>query len=191
MSDVRSVRPKSATVLGILNIVFSGFGILSGLISIIIFSFVNTIFENLLYELPSEFFWMIQLFNPYFTSIAILTIIQILSYELGLGSGVTLLKENGKAVLVSNLYAGHTIAISLASYFLSLRFVQRFLGNAELLSNLSYEDRFMVNLIRSLVPGIAGVIGILFSSAYPALMLILLNRRHWREYSTKHAPSGH
>jgi len=190
MSDVRSVRPKSATVLGILNIVFSGFGILSGLISIIIFSFVNTIFENLLYELPSEFFWMIQLFNPYFTSIAILTIIQILSYELGLGSGVTLLKENGKAVLVSNLYAGLTIAISLASYFLSLRFVQRFLGNAELLSNLSYEDRFMVNLIRSLVPGIAGVIGILFSSAYPALMLILLNRRNVREYYTKHAPSG-
>jgi len=190
MSDVRSVRPKSATVLGILNIVFSGFGILSGLISIIIFSFVNTIFENLLYELPSEFFWMIQLFNPYFTSIAILTIIQILSYGLGLGSGVTLLKENGKAVLVSNLYAGLTIAISLASYFLSLRFVQRFLGNAELLSNLSYEDRFMVNLIRSLVPGIAGVIGILFSSAYPALMLILLNRRNVREYYTKHAPSG-
>lgn len=182
MSDTSGARPKSGTVLGILNIIFGGSGILGGFISIGIFSFINNLFRSLVYELPSDFFWVMQTLGSFFTSLSIITAVQLVANALGLASGITLLKDRRSAILLSNLYAGLSIAIAIAGYFISINLVRGLFGNQELLSYMTAEDKFMLNVIKGLIPGVAGIVGVLFSCAYPVVLLILLNKQNVRTF---------
>lgn len=188
MENNQTGRPKSGTVIGILNIIFNGFGIFGSIISIFMFSFLNSLFKGLLSEVSADFFWIMQSMSSFFTLLSLVIAVQFVSNALGLAGGIALLKDNRNALLLCNLYAAISIVIAIATYFISLNMIRSLFNNPEFTRYLSSEDMFMLSIVKRVVPGFAGFFSILMSSAYPVVVLVLLNRPKIRNFYQSSTP---
>lgn len=174
--------PKAGRVIGILNIIFGGLGIFSGFISIIVFGVINSLLRGVAAEFTYEIEALFVTMQQFFVIVLILTFIQFIINVLGLAGGIGLVKKRYWGILVSNIYAGATIALSFAVYFIVRHMMALFLSAPSITASIPQEELFVLDVIKNIVPGIAGITSIIFGSAYPALVLILLNRAKVRYY---------
>jgi hypothetical protein len=174
--------PKAGRVIGILNIIFGSFGTFSGLVSILVFSVINSIFRGFSPQYPYEFQALAAAMQNLFVIVIILTFIQFGINIVALAGGIGLVRKRHWGILVSNIYAGATIALSFTVYFIVRHMMEMLLSSPSIVSTIPQEELFILDTLKNIVPGIAGVTSILFGSAYPVLVLILINRAKVRNY---------
>lgn len=175
-------RPKAATAVGIINIIFTGLGILGGFISLGMFSMMKALTLRLGQEFAQEFGAMMPVIGTFFTLITVITLVQFVINALGLAGGIGLLKQKFWSINLANVYAAATIVLAIANFFVVRQIIVGVLENPMLLSAVPPEERFALDIVKTVVPGFAGVFGIFFASAYPVLVLILLNRPKVKDF---------
>ncbi len=176
--------PKAGRVIGILNIIFGSFGTFSGLISVLVFGMMNSIFRGVLPQYTHEFQALAAAIQNLFVIVIILTFIQFGINILALAGGIGLVRKRYWGILVSNIYAGATIALSFTVYFIVRHMMEMLLSSPSIVSTIPQDELFILDTLKNIVPGIAGITSILFGSAYPVLVLILINRAKVRNYYT-------
>lgn len=174
-------RPKAGTVLGVLNIIFCGFGLLGGIIGILSFSLIRGIFSIAMSYEP-ELQILMNTMNTFFAIIIVISIVQFLINGAGLTAGIGLLGSKGWSILISNIYAVATIVLLLANFFVVRQLMDQIFTNPMVLSELSAQDMTAVQTMRRIIPAFAGAFSIILGSAYPVVILALLNRKQVRDY---------
>ncbi len=171
-------RPVAGTVLGILNIVFCSFGIVSVLFSFVGFGILNAIVGSVPAEPYDEVATFLMAARSFFTISLVISILQAGLNGTGLAGGIYLLNGGKRSILLSNIYAIGTIALVIISFILNKVVVNRMFDNLLVYSDLSSDEIMAMNILKRVIPGFTGVFSIVFGSAYPVVLLALLNRKH-------------
>lgn len=174
-------RPKAGTALGVLNIIFCGFGLLGGIFGIIAFTLVRGVFGIAMAYEP-ELQMVMSTMNAFFTIILVITIVQFLINGAGLTAGIGLLGSKRWSILLSNIYAIATIVLLLANFFILRQLMDQIFTNPMIMSEMSGQDLMAFQTIRRLVPALAGTFSLILGSAYPVILLVLLNRKKVKDY---------
>ncbi len=175
-------RPKAGSAVGIINIIFTGFGILGGVLSLGTFSILKTVLTKVGQEFLFEYEMLMSSLATFFTLIMLIALIRLAISALGLAGGIGLLKKKHWSILLCNIYAIGTIAVVIINFIVSRQIMIGIFENPMIVSSIPPDQRFALEIVKAIVPGFAGVIGILFGSAYPVLVLILLNRPKVRDF---------
>lgn len=177
-------RPRSATAIGIINIIFTGFGILGGIIGLGAFSILRTIAEKFGREFVPEYAVLMPMIRMFFTLIIVIVLVQFIVNAAGMVGGIGLLKRKHWSILLANIYAIATIVLVIANFFVFRQIFTGILESPMVLSTIPPEERFAVDIVKKVVPGAAGIFGILFGSAYPVIVLALVNRAKVKDFYT-------
>ena len=184
MEEVK--RPGSGTVLGILNIIFCSFGVLGLVFAFVGFGILNAIFGAFPIDSYAsdydEAVLVLQAMRSFFSISLVITIIQGALNGVGLAGGISLLKSGRKSILLCNMYAIGTIVIVIAGFILNKYILHQMLDNLMLYSDLTSDELMGLNIAKRIIPGFTGTISIFFGSAYPVVVLSLLNRKKVRDY---------
>lgn len=174
-------RPKAGTALGVLNIIFCGFGLLGGIFGVIAFTVVRGVFGIAMAYEP-ELQMVMTTMSAFFTILLVITIVQFLINGAGLTAGIGLLGDKRWSILLSNIYAVATIVLLLANFFILRQLMDQIFTNPMIMSQMSAQDLMAFQTIRRIIPAIAGTFSLILGSAYPVILLVLLNRRKVKDY---------
>lgn len=174
-------RPKAGTALGILNIIFCGFGLLGGIFGIIAFTVIRGVF-GIAGAYEPELQMVMSMMSAFFTSILVITIVQFLINGAGLTAGIGLLGSKRWSILFSNIYAIATIVLLAANFIVVRQLMERIFENPIIMSQMSAQDLMALETIKRIIPAIAGTFSLILGSAYPVILLVLLNRKKVKDY---------
>ena len=174
-------RPKAGTALGVLNIIFCGFSLLGGIFGIIALTLVRGVFGIAMAYEP-ELQMVMSTMNAFFTILLVITIVQFLINGAGLTAGIGLLGSKSWSILMSNIYAIATIVLLLANFFIVRQLMDQVFTNPAIVSQMSAKDIMAFQAMRRIIPAIAGTFTLILGSAYPVILLVLLNRRKVKDY---------
>lgn len=174
-------RPKAGTALGVLNIIFCGFGLLGGIFGIIAFTVMRGVFGIAMAYEP-ELQVVMTTMNAFFTVLLVITIVQFLINGTGLTAGIGLLGSKRWSILLSNIYAIATIVLLLANFVIIRQLMDQVFSNPMIMSEMSAQDLMALQTMKRLIPVIAGTFSLILGSAYPVVLLVLLNRRKVKDY---------
>jgi hypothetical protein len=174
-------RPKAGTALGVLNIIFCGFGLLGGIFGIIAFTVVRGVFGIAMAYEP-ELQVVMTTMSAFFTIILVITIVQFLINGAGLTAGIGLLGSKRWSILLSNIYAIATIVLLAANFIIVRQLMERIFENPMIMSEMSAQDMMALQTMKRIVPLLAGTFSLILGSAYPVILLALLNRRKVKDY---------
>ena len=177
-------RPRSATAIGIINIIFTGFGIVGGFLGLGTFSILRTIVEKFGREFVPEYAMLMPMIHTFFTLIIVIALVQFLVNAVGMAGGIGLLKRKHWSILFANIYAIATIVLVIANFFVVRQVITGIFESPMILSTIPPEERFAVDIVKRVVPGVTGIFGILFGSAYPVIVLALINRTKVKDFYT-------
>jgi hypothetical protein len=181
-SQNQGSRPKAATVFGILNVIFASMGILGGLGGIAVMAGVNSLIRGFAGFSMSEYVAVAEMAASLMTLIIVLYLVTVVIDVLGLVGGIGLLGEKRWSILMTNIYAAATIALSFATYFIVRRMMGVIFENPLILEEVPPDERFIFSIFQRIIPAFTGVLSMIFGSAYPILLLVLLNRKNVREH---------
>jgi hypothetical protein len=181
MSD--SPVPASARVIGILAIIFSSLGLISALTNIggmvVWRSFAG--FGMAMSDIPPEF--PTRLFGGALFLGIVGAVGGLAGSSLGLAGGIALLRRRPRAIPLMNIYAIVTIVLSVGTYIGSFAVARQIAGAISTLPEVGMTPG-IGEAIRDLAVGLGGVfgfLGVVFGSAFPVIVLIMLNRDVVRE----------
>jgi len=175
-------RPKAGTAIGILNIIFSGFGIIGGFVSLGMFSLLKSILTAFGDQLLYEYGLLLSTLTSFFTIIIVITLVQFVIYIIGLVGGIGLLKKKYWSVLVCTIYAGATIVLLIANYFATKQLVVGALENPMVMNSIPANEVFILDIVKTVIPAFTGLFSIIIGSAYPIIVLVLLNRAKVKDF---------
>ncbi len=181
-SSYSEARPKAASAIGILNIIFGALGIMGGLGGIAVMGFTRTIFMSFAGGYWQEYDMIAVTLRSTLNIIIIIYVLSSAVAVIGLVSGAGLLGRKKWSVITANAYAAATILLSIATYFFIRRIFVVILQNPLLIDTIPPDERFALDILKNIIPGFTGAVSIIFGSAYPAVILALINRKNIREY---------
>jgi hypothetical protein len=176
--ELNDSRPKAGTVIGILNIIFGGFGIVGALGGIAVFSISRSLITSFGGFSVYEYEMIAGTISTIMTVITIMYVISTVISVLGLVGGVGLMGNKPWSIVVSDTYAIATILLAFGTYFFIRSLFNILFSNPLLLAEIPTDDRFILDIIKRVIPGISAVFSIIFGSMYPVLILALLNRKN-------------
>jgi hypothetical protein len=181
-TDGTANRSKAGTVIGVLHIIFTGFGIIGGFISLGTFSILQKVLTKFGPEFAGEFQMLMGTINAIFSLIIVITLVQFAINAVGLVAGIGLLKRKFWSILLSNIYAIATIVLVVANFFAVRQIVLGILENPVVTGSIPQNELFAIDIMKSIIPGLTGVFGIFTGSAYPVIALVLLNRSKVKDF---------
>jgi hypothetical protein len=187
---MKSVVPSSIKVLGILHLIFAGYGILMGVFSLGGLLFQKKIMEiatsvggnsNLLMQEAQVKFQQETVVVNYTQAIFTLILAVLLIY-----AGINLLKSRDKGRKQTNLYAWTSIGLKIILIFMSLtivipatkRMIVSLMGDVGGASSIASS----FDSILSYGAGFGVIIVYLIALIYPILCLVLLNKPKVKEF---------
>jgi hypothetical protein len=182
MGDVREDGiPKTGKVLGILSIIFTSLGLIGALSSFAGIGIWGTMM-SWASELGGEFdpgsAFPMGLLRTGITISIVASITTLIANGMGLAGGIGLLNKKPWSIPASNIYAILIIAVSVASYIVSLSLMDNVMSAMQSLA-MDEESRMVLSFSENFgmaFGGVFGLFGVVFSSAYPVVLLVLLNR---------------
>jgi len=175
-------RPNAGTVLGILNIIFCSLGLISSLFSFIAFGILNAITGSIPVDPYNEFSAFMSAGRAFFSISIIITIFQTGFSGTGLAGGISLLQNGRKSIFLCNIYAIGTIVVVILNFVFSKLIINRLFNELIYYADVTQDEIMVLDMLQRILPGFTGIISIVFGTAYPIIVLALLNRKTIREY---------
>lgn len=164
-------RPVTATVFGILNLVFGGFGFCGGVAgAVVLFLINNGIIDIEMAEISNNQFedpiYSMYLFGNTLVSVALTGVL--------IASGIGLLKFKPWGRRLGNYYAVLAIILGVVAIGMQIGYA--------LVPNLGNLDSMPPQQQAAIISGsVGGTIGGCIGMIYPISLLVFLNRRVFRE----------
>jgi len=178
MSELNQQKiPQTAKVLGILSIIFTSIGLIGALAGFAGVGFWGSMMEwGGELGMPNEF--PTQLVQTGLIIGIVSGVANLVANAMGLAGGIGLLKRKPWAIPASNIYAIMIIVLAVASYIVSLSLMGQFTDYMQQFA-MDPETQLGVTMFRRVgltFGGVLGIVGIIFTCAYPVVLLILMNR---------------
>lgn len=178
MSDVHDQKiPQTAKVLGILSIIFASLGVIGALASLAGVGFWGSM-TSWAGELGMPDDFPTELFRTGVIIGIVSAVANLVANAMGLAGGIGLLNKKSWAIPASNIYAIMIIVIAVASYIGGLSLTGQITDHMAQFS-MDPQAELEVDIARRVAlsfGSLFGIIGIVFTCAYPVVLLILLNR---------------
>ncbi len=173
---------KTGRVMGILTIIFASLALLGGLIGLAGAGMANAIVNMGDAYSGMGARQMESFFSTSMTVSSIATALQAGTAALGLAAGIGLVSGRRWSIVAANIYAVGTIVLAVGGYFVSLAIANQAVDTmmAEM-GNAGPSFEAFGRQVVGAVGGAFGLIGVVIASAYPIVLMALINRKSVRD----------
>lgn len=174
--------PKTGKVMGILTIIFTSLALLGALISLAGANLANAVAQMGQSHAEMGTRQLESFFSATLTISSITTALQAGTAALGLAAGIGLVSGRRWSIVGANIYAVGTIVLAIGGYFVSLAVANQAMDAmmAEMGSMSGSFDAFGRQFVGA-IGGTFGLVGVVFASAYPIVLMALINRKSVRD----------